>query len=147
MLSKGAVVGAGLVALDHLLRRMARPQSQRTAQLRALHAWRRAAARGLGGRVRLGNPSAQRYIGGRVARGAAPERGTRPTGKAEPMTVLTTLLVLAMAATLGVLIVGLAGFFHGGEFNRKYGNKLMQARVALQAVAVLLLLIVLISAH
>jgi Hypoxia induced protein conserved region len=63
------------------------------------------------------------------------------------MTVLTTLLVIAMAATLGVLIVGLAGFFHGGEFNRKYGNKLMQARVALQAVAVLLLLLVLVTAH
>jgi hypothetical protein len=63
------------------------------------------------------------------------------------MTVLTTLLIIAMAATLGVLIIGLAGFFHGGEFNRKYGNKLMQARVALQAVAVLLLLIVLITSH
>ena len=63
------------------------------------------------------------------------------------MTILTTLLVIAMAATLGVLIVGLAGFFQGGEFNRKYGNKLMQARVALQAVAVLLLLLVLLSHH
>jgi hypothetical protein len=63
------------------------------------------------------------------------------------MTVLTTLLIIAMFATLAVLIVGLAGFFHGGEFNRKYGNKLMQARVALQAIAVLLLLIVLLSSH
>ncbi len=63
------------------------------------------------------------------------------------MTILTTLLVIAMAATLGVLIVGLAGFLQGGEFNRKYGNKLMQARVALQAVALLLLLLVLVSAH
>jgi Hypoxia induced protein conserved region len=63
------------------------------------------------------------------------------------MTILTTLLIIAMAATLGVLIVGLVGFFQGGEFNRKYGNKLMQARVALQAVAVLLLLLVLISSH
>jgi len=63
------------------------------------------------------------------------------------MTILTTLLIIAMFATLGVLIVGLAGFFHGGEFNRKYGNKLMQARVALQAVAVLLLLLVLLSNH
>jgi hypoxia induced protein len=63
------------------------------------------------------------------------------------MTFLTILLVIAMFATLGVLIVGLAGFFQGGEFNRKYGNKLMQARVALQAVAVLLLLIVLITSH
>lgn len=62
------------------------------------------------------------------------------------MNVFTVLLLIAMAATLGVLIVGLAGFFHGGEFNRKYGNQLMRARVALQAVAVLMLLIVLITA-
>jgi hypothetical protein len=61
------------------------------------------------------------------------------------MTILTTLLLLAMLATLSVLIVGLVGFFLGGEFNAKYGNKLMRARVALQAVAVLLLLIVLVS--
>jgi hypothetical protein len=62
------------------------------------------------------------------------------------MDILTVLLMIAMLATLGVLVVGLAGFFHGGEFNRKYGNKLMQARVACQAVAVVLLLIILISA-
>jgi hypothetical protein len=61
------------------------------------------------------------------------------------MTVLTSLLLVAMIATLGVLIVGLVGFFLGGEFNAKYGNRLMRARVALQAVAVLLLLVVLVS--
>jgi len=61
------------------------------------------------------------------------------------MTILTTLLIIAMFATLGVLIVGLVGFFQGGEFNRKYGNKLMQARVALQAVAVVLLLMLLLG--
>jgi len=62
------------------------------------------------------------------------------------MNILTLLLLIAMFATLGVLAVGLAGFFQGGEFNRKYGNKLMRARVALQAVAVLLLLMVLVTA-
>jgi hypothetical protein len=61
------------------------------------------------------------------------------------MNFLTTLLLIAMLATLGALAVGLAGFFHGGEFNRKYGNKLMQARVALQAVAVIILLMLLVS--
>jgi hypothetical protein len=63
------------------------------------------------------------------------------------MNVLTILLLLAMAATLGVLIVGLAGFFAGGEFNRKYSNKLMRARVALQALALLLLLAVLVTSQ
>jgi hypothetical protein len=60
-----------------------------------------------------------------------------------PMNVMTLLLLIAMVATAGVLAVGLIGFFKGGEFNRKYGNKLMRARVALQAVAVLLLFAVL----
>ena len=46
-----------------------------------------------------------------------------------------------MFATLGVLIVGVAGFYKGGEFNKRYGNRLMQARVALQAVTLGLLFI------
>jgi hypothetical protein len=61
------------------------------------------------------------------------------------MSILTILLLLAMCATLAVLVVGLVGFFLGGEFNAKYGNKLMRARVALQAVAVVLLLVVLVT--
>lgn len=61
------------------------------------------------------------------------------------MNFLTVLLLIAMAATLGVLMVGIAGFFQGGEFNRKYSNKLMQARVGLQAIAILLLLILLLT--
>ncbi len=62
------------------------------------------------------------------------------------MNVFTLLLFIAMAAVLGVLILGLAAFLKGGEFNRKYSNKLMRARVALQALAVILLLIVLVTA-
>jgi hypothetical protein len=55
------------------------------------------------------------------------------------MNPLAILLLLAMLATAGVLLVGLVGFFRGGPFNEKYGNKLMRARVGLQLVAVLLL--------
>jgi len=47
--------------------------------------------------------------------------------------------MLAMLATVGVLIVGLVGFFQGGAFNERYGNRLMRARVALQLLAVTLL--------
>ena len=63
------------------------------------------------------------------------------------MDFLTILLLIAMLATLAALAVGLGGFFRGGEFNRKYGNKLMQARVAFQALAVVILLILLITHH
>lgn len=55
------------------------------------------------------------------------------------MTIVATLLMLAMLATLGVLAVGIAGFLKGGAFNERYGNKLMRARVGLQLLAVLLL--------
>jgi len=55
------------------------------------------------------------------------------------MTVPTILLLIAMVATLAVLVVGLVGFFIGGEFNARYGNKLMRARVAMQALAIVLL--------
>ncbi|MEZ5863850.1 MAG: twin transmembrane helix small protein [Geminicoccaceae bacterium] len=62
------------------------------------------------------------------------------------MTLLHYLLIAAMLATLGVLIVGVTGFLRGGAFNEKYGNKLMRARVGLQFVA-LAILAILFLAH
>ncbi len=56
---------------------------------------------------------------------------------------LNILLGLAMAAVVLVLGTGLVGFVIGGEFNRKYANKLMRLRVATQAVAVFILLLLL----
>lgn len=61
------------------------------------------------------------------------------------MGFLPILLMVAMLATLLVLVIGLVGFFQGGEFNRKYGNKLMRARVTLQFIAVMLLVLVILS--
>ena len=48
-------------------------------------------------------------------------------------------ILLALAATLLILLVGVGGFALGGRFNARHGNKLMRLRVAAQAVAVLLL--------
>ncbi len=45
------------------------------------------------------------------------------------------LMLIAMAAVAIVLIVGIVGMIKGGEFNKKYGNKLMRWRVILQGVA------------
>ena len=53
------------------------------------------------------------------------------------------IIVIAMVATLGVLLVGVIGMARGGNFNRKNANKLMRARVALLALAVGLFAIVL----
>jgi hypothetical protein len=53
---------------------------------------------------------------------------------------LFILVVLSMAAVAVILIIGIGGFGRGGEFNRKYANKLMQLRIAAQFVAVLIIL-------
>lgn len=52
---------------------------------------------------------------------------------------LIVCLILAMAAVAGVLGLGIFSMVKGGEFNKKYGNKLMRARVILQGVALAML--------
>ncbi len=57
------------------------------------------------------------------------------------MTALYYVIVVAILAVLIILMVGLGSFTKGGEFNRKYGNKLMRMRIVGQAVAIILILI------
>ena len=57
--------------------------------------------------------------------------------------MFTILLGLTLVAVVAVLGAGLVSFIAGGDFNRKYANKLMRLRVATQAVAVGLLLLLL----
>jgi uncharacterized membrane protein YjgN (DUF898 family) len=52
--------------------------------------------------------------------------------------VVAVLLVVAMIATVGVLIAGVFSMAHGGEFYRRDANKLMHARIAFQGSAQLL---------
>ncbi len=54
---------------------------------------------------------------------------------------LFILVVIACLAVLIVLMIGIGGFSKGGEFNRKYANKIMRLRVLLQAIAILLILL------
>ncbi len=56
------------------------------------------------------------------------------------MEALRILAIVAAAATAIVLALGIAGFGKGSDFNRKHANKLMRLRLALQFVAVLLVL-------
>jgi len=57
--------------------------------------------------------------------------------------VVTVLLVLAMAATVVVLVVGVFSMARGGEFNRRNSNKLMRLRVGFQVLALALFAILL----
>jgi len=54
--------------------------------------------------------------------------------------MINYLIIAAVAATFLVVLVGLITMARGGEFNRKYSNKLMRLRLVMQAVTVLLLL-------
>ncbi len=51
-------------------------------------------------------------------------------------TVFFILMIVCLLATVGVLGMGLFGMAQAGEFNRRYGNLLMRARVILQGLAV-----------
>jgi hypothetical protein len=51
---------------------------------------------------------------------------------------LSPLLIFAMLATLGVLFFGIITMARGGDFNLKYGNKIMRTRIVLQALALLI---------
>jgi hypothetical protein len=52
---------------------------------------------------------------------------------------LIVTMVLAMFAALGALALGLISMVKGGEFDKKYSTRLMQARVLLQGLALLCL--------
>lgn len=52
---------------------------------------------------------------------------------------LTVVIGIALAAVLGALAVGIVGMVKGGEFNKRYGNRLMRIRVALQFGALVLI--------
>jgi len=56
-------------------------------------------------------------------------------------TVLIVLTVLALIGVIAVLFTGVILMGRGGEANARWGNKLMRARVGLQLVAVVLLLL------
>jgi ABC-type methionine transport system permease subunit len=56
-------------------------------------------------------------------------------------TVIITLLAVTLVAIVAVLLTGIIGMGRGGDFNAKYGNKLMRARVVLQGLAIVLFLI------
>ena len=52
--------------------------------------------------------------------------------------MLRVVVVIALAATVLVLIMGFIAMARGGPFNARYGNVLMRLRIVLQGVAVAL---------
>jgi hypothetical protein len=52
---------------------------------------------------------------------------------------LFLLAAFACLAVVAVLMIGVGGFARGGDFNKKYANKIMRLRLLLQFIAVLLI--------
>lgn len=51
------------------------------------------------------------------------------------------LVAISVLIVLGILMLGIGSFGKGGEFNKKYANKIMRWRIGAQAVAVALILL------
>ena len=60
--------------------------------------------------------------------------------------VILVLLAVTLAVVVIVLLTGVVGMARGGDFNARYGNKLMRLRVILQGLAVVLFLLLVVTA-
>ncbi len=56
----------------------------------------------------------------------------------DPLFILVVVAVLIVA---GILLLGIGSFGKGGDFNKKYANKIMRWRIGAQFIAVLLILL------
>ncbi len=54
--------------------------------------------------------------------------------------LLQILVPVSIALVFIVLCIGVFAMFRGGEFNRTWSNKLMRLRVAMQFVAVIIIM-------
>jgi len=61
------------------------------------------------------------------------------------MSILTILIVLAMLATLGVLVMGVGSMAHGGKYDDEHSQQFMYARVGLQGITLILLVVALLT--
>jgi hypothetical protein len=55
--------------------------------------------------------------------------------------ILPYLIGISLIAVLGTLLTGLFSMGRGGDFNTRYGNKLMRLRVILQGVTIALFVV------
>jgi hypothetical protein len=67
------------------------------------------------------------------------------------ITVMNNVILIPLASSLIVvvivLLIGVVGVARGGDFNAKYGNKLMRLRVILQGPAIVLFILLLVTSE
>ena len=57
------------------------------------------------------------------------------------MTILNVVIIAALLMTIGLMGTGIWSMAHGGDFDQKHSTQLMIARVGMQGVTILLLLL------
>lgn len=57
------------------------------------------------------------------------------------MSILNIVIVAALLMTIGLIGTGIWSMAHGGEFDQKHSTQLMFARVGMQGITFLLLLL------
>ena len=55
--------------------------------------------------------------------------------------ILPYAIFIVLFSVLLVLFIGIISLLRGGDFNKRWSNKLMRARVILQGLAILLILL------
>ncbi len=62
------------------------------------------------------------------------------------MTILTVLVIAGLFATAVALLSGIASMARGGDFDHRHSHQFMYARVGLQGITLVLVLIALVLA-
>jgi len=57
------------------------------------------------------------------------------------MTIMTALVIVALLATVAALVSGIVSMAHGGGFDQRHSHQIMFARVGLQGITLVALLI------
>jgi hypothetical protein len=57
------------------------------------------------------------------------------------MDILNVVIIGALIMTVGLIGTGIWSMAHGGEFDQKHSTQLMMARVGMQGITLLLLLL------
>jgi hypothetical protein len=60
-------------------------------------------------------------------------------------TIIFYTFIASLIGTVLTLGIGLGGFFLGGAFNKKHGNKMMQTRVMFQGLTIILFTLLLMT--
>ena len=61
------------------------------------------------------------------------------------MTTLTAIIVIGLLASAGALLSGIVSMAHGGDFDQRHSHQFMFARVGLQGITLLLIVLMLLT--